>query len=135
MNYIQQDQNIHRRTLVYMKGVAITSKQNNNVQLGFKTTSTTKFFLLFISTLEYKIENTPLSRNRSSMIKAKGRCILGLGWKPFLPKLVVQLVSNLFMHLAWDLEHGPQPKVVVKQFFYTISTTLKKNFKLQMNKK
>jgi hypothetical protein len=66
--------------------------------------------------LEYNIEETQFLGNRFLMIKAKHRCILGLGWKPLLPKLVVQLLSNLFIHHAWDLEHGPQPKVVVKQW-------------------
>jgi hypothetical protein len=59
--------------------------------------------------LEYNIKETPLSGNRSSLIKAKGKYILGLRWKPLIPKLVVRLAFNIFMHHAWELEHGPLP--------------------------
>ncbi len=129
-----------------MKGHATTSRQTtmyNQVSQSHQQPSSSYYSWHYSSLfyehghiLEYNIEETPLSRNRFMLIKAKGKCILGLKWKPLVPKLVVQLTFNLFVHPTWDLEHGPLPKLLQKNTFSTpFSTTLEKNLKLQTNRK
>jgi len=61
------------------------------------------------------------------MIKTKGRCILGLGWKPLIPMLVVQLMSNLFMHMGfgtWTLAQNCCKTIVYLHHFHHIRKEL-----------